>query len=674
MAEGVCPTDGVPTVRRETVEVEAGDPVMGKVFNGRYRIERLLGEGGFGKVYAATQVSMQREVALKVLHPSMAADKKQLKRFYREARAASALTSPHVVRMYDFGVDEETGTPFIVMEYLHGRTLSDLIRAEAPVPPRRAARISAQVAQALADAGAHGVVHRDLKPDNIFLMATEAMGDFVKVVDFGIAKVSDDSGAQESLTGTEMVIGTPRYMAPEQVICEPVDYRTDLYALGCILHELLTGAPVFDDRDKTALMMRHVTTPAPRLPDPLPVGGSAPQALQVVHEALLAKKLQDRPGSPATVAAILGAVEHQRPIDARALLAASRVQGLKGDVSLRETVAADESTWAPERDPGAVRRTDLRATTRDAVMPPPGLPEPGSAASTRDMGAAAMVRSSSATLPSAAAREPTPPAMRVAPQAPEPTTDGSSAGLATAERKALRRALHGPSRGLRIAAAVLVAVAAVTTTIVLAWPVVESPEEPAGDKPSPSRTVVAPTSAPASEPRALSPTPRFAAAAPATAPIVEQAGGEQVARQAPENSWARLRVDSVPPGARVMRGAVEICTTPCDERVEPSDKPIALRVAKGDRRAELTVLLTPGADVHRRVELEAARPAAKEARKERRKVSKAQERLPAGPAAEEPVPAKPPAPARRLRRIRTDEVEEPAAAKRRLRGIHRGGD
>jgi eukaryotic-like serine/threonine-protein kinase len=217
MEEPVCPEDSVATVPRDLVRQEASEEAIGKVFAGRYRIERLLGQGGFGRVFVATQLSMGRTVALKTLHPDLVTNEQHLQRFYLEARAASQLKSPHVVRIFDFGVDDESRTPFIAMEELEGRTLEAEIRDRGWLRPLHAARVLEHVARALVEAGQRGIVHRDLKPENIFLITTADRDVFAKVMDFGIAKMVGPGRTQEqSLTGTGVTVGTPRYMAPEQ--------------------------------------------------------------------------------------------------------------------------------------------------------------------------------------------------------------------------------------------------------------------------------------------------------------------------------------------------------------------------------------------------------------------------------------------------------------------------
>jgi len=301
------------------------DPLIGAIFAGRYEVEKLLGEGGFGRVYLASQLSMGRAVALKTLHKELVTEEMHLRRFYLEARAASKLMSPHVVRIYEFGVDEKTKTPFIAMEFLKGQELGHHLELYGPMPMRRAARVVSQVCKALVDASQQGIVHRDLKPDNIVLLSTATGEDHVKVMDFGVAKLTQaETESGKSLTATGMTVGTPRYMAPEQVLAERVDPRSDLYAVGCILHEVLTGGPPFPTEDRLQLLMSHVSQPAPPLPDPLPTGEPVPPALAIIHQALLAKKREERPPDAHVVAKILEAIEHEKAIDALAMIEEAR--------------------------------------------------------------------------------------------------------------------------------------------------------------------------------------------------------------------------------------------------------------------------------------------------------------------------------------------------------------
>ena len=301
----VCPIDHVSTIRADLELAHAKDPALGRVIGGRFRAERLLGEGAAGRVYAATQLSIGREVALKLLQPRHAHDRHHLRRFYREARAATRLTSQHVVQVFDFGVDDDTGAPYIAMELLRGETLGAWLAQHGPVTPAVAGRLLAPVARALIDASRAGIVHRDLKPSNIIVLTTGDGSELVKVTDFGIAKELGGDSPTETLTAHGAALGTPAYMAPEQATGGDVDHRADLYALGCILFEALTGRPPFGNAARAKLLADHLLAPAPPLPSPLPAGGSASPALVQLVAALLAKDPRDRPADARVVAQTL---------------------------------------------------------------------------------------------------------------------------------------------------------------------------------------------------------------------------------------------------------------------------------------------------------------------------------------------------------------------------------
>ncbi len=232
----------------------------GQLVSGQYRIEGLVGEGGYGAVYAATQLhaglTKGRRVALKVLHPDVLIRQSAIARFSREALLAQSLHHPNTVRLFDFG-QTERGLPFIVYEFLDGKSLEQVLVEQVRISARRTARVATQTLKALMEAHAAGIVHRDIKPANLFLCDYAGETDFVKILDFGIAasQASDDAGP---LTREGASIGTPAYMAPEQVLCEPTDGRADLYALGLVMAEALSGAPVFSGRSGMQVAMLQV--------------------------------------------------------------------------------------------------------------------------------------------------------------------------------------------------------------------------------------------------------------------------------------------------------------------------------------------------------------------------------------------------------------------------------
>lgn len=280
----LCPSDG-------TALEKTGDLLIGTTILGKYRIEERLNEGGMGAVYRATHVLMDKTVAIKVLQPSLAADEKIVARFSREARAASRISHPHAISVTDFGESEE-GIVFLVMEYLSGKTLKDIIRQDGPMPLTRVVEMIRQVGGALDAAHEQGVVHRDLKSENIMLLASNGP-EYAKVLDFGIAKIREREGEYDpGLTAPDLVIGTPQYMSPEQCSQAPgIDARSDVYSLGVIIYEMLVGHVPFSGESPTAIMMKHLQEPAPSVLEERP---DLPSAIDRVVSRAMAKQPKDR--------------------------------------------------------------------------------------------------------------------------------------------------------------------------------------------------------------------------------------------------------------------------------------------------------------------------------------------------------------------------------------------
>jgi eukaryotic-like serine/threonine-protein kinase len=241
------------------------DKLIGTTLDGRYHVEKKIGEGGMGVVFAARHAVIERPLAIKVLKREAMRDTATIRRFVQEAKAASRIGHPNIVDVTDFGTTPD-GMTYSVMEFVPGITLGAAIRAAAPFGQARAMRITAQIARALAAAHDKGIVHRDLKPENVFLLDRDGRPDFVKIVDFGIAKVTPPRGKtnEPRLTRAGSVFGTPEYMAPEQAAGRSdTDGRVDIYALGVILYEMLCGAPPFVSEGHGELIHLHISAPPP---------------------------------------------------------------------------------------------------------------------------------------------------------------------------------------------------------------------------------------------------------------------------------------------------------------------------------------------------------------------------------------------------------------------------
>jgi eukaryotic-like serine/threonine-protein kinase len=294
--EQFCPRDGSPlggSTPSGQGKTNGTDPLIGRVLGGRYRLVERLGQGGMGTVYRALHTLMDKRVAVKILRAELSSDSEAVARFHREARSASRLDHDHCIRVTDFGQSDD-GQLFLVMELLDGESLGNVTR-KGRVPPSRAAAIGAAIAEALAHAHEQGIIHRDLKPDNVFLARRgRAKGrELVKVLDFGLAKLASDSALGPSITRDGTVFGTPEYMAPEQAEGEKLDGRTDVYALGIILYQLLCGDVPFRASSFVALLTKQVSD-KPEPPSLKCPEAGIPHGLEEIVLRCLAKKPKDR--------------------------------------------------------------------------------------------------------------------------------------------------------------------------------------------------------------------------------------------------------------------------------------------------------------------------------------------------------------------------------------------
>jgi serine/threonine-protein kinase len=283
-----CPKDG-SALRPKA----GGDPLVGRVIADRYLVLALLGEGGMGRVYLGEHVKMNRQCAIKVMSPTLVNDNESLQRFAREASNAARILHPNVAAVFDYGESEKI--IYLVMEYVDGESLSTILAREGKLEPRRAIEIARQIADGLHAAHELGIVHRDLKPDNVIVAHSRSGREIPKVVDFGIAKALTEA-PQDALTRSGLVIGTPEYMSPEQLLGDPVDARADIYSLGCILYQMLTGAPAFSADTREQMIRRRLHEAPPHLREVLP---SLPSRLDTLLVHMLARSPADRLASAA---------------------------------------------------------------------------------------------------------------------------------------------------------------------------------------------------------------------------------------------------------------------------------------------------------------------------------------------------------------------------------------
>jgi serine/threonine-protein kinase len=281
------------------------------VLNERYELERRVGRGGMAEVFLARDRLLDRPVAIKILFPEFATDPSFVARFRREAQSAANLNHPNIVAVYDWG--KERGTYYIVMEYVDGRTVSDILRADRTIAPDRAAGIAADVAGALDFAHRNGVVHRDVKPGNVLITTPGE----VKVADFGIARAMA-ANSEENLTQTGSVMGTATYFSPEQALGRPVDPRSDLYSLGVVLYEMSAGKPPFQADSPVATAYKHVQEPLPPLRDAVP---DVPEGYEAITVKALAKEADQRYQAAGELRADLLRFRGGNPVGAAGVLA-----------------------------------------------------------------------------------------------------------------------------------------------------------------------------------------------------------------------------------------------------------------------------------------------------------------------------------------------------------------
>ncbi|CAN5474432.1 hypothetical protein BH23ACI1_BH23ACI1_03040 [soil metagenome] len=362
----LCPKDGTVLEGHRPTE----ERFVGAVLQGKYRLESHLSSGGMGAVFRATHVMLNKPVAVKLIKAELVSSDDVVRRFQREARAATSLNHPGIVAVYDLGQTDD-GTLYIAMELVDGRSLKDEIRRQGRIDPPRIVSIVRQVASALALAHRHHIIHRDLKPQNVMLTRDSEGREITKLLDFGIAKTFDE--VQTELTAPGYALGTPQYMSPEQTMGKDVDGRSDLYSLGVMLYEMLVGEVPFTDPSTPAILVKHMTeTPAPpsrRRPD---IG--IPPFLEAVALKCLEKDPANRYQTAEELAAALEAGagrEPARPLGASPSLAVGALRGALDDPDLTmptPQAGMEQALAAPD--------VGLRGT-RPTVPAPPVTPEAG---------------------------------------------------------------------------------------------------------------------------------------------------------------------------------------------------------------------------------------------------------------------------------------------------------
>jgi serine/threonine-protein kinase len=338
-----APAEGDSGTVRTDPSASSASKLIGLTIDGQFEIEAIIGGGAFGTVYRGRQIGLDRPVAVKVPTHEIASDPVMAKRFAREARSAARVQHPGVVGIYAVG-ELADGRPYLAMQLVDGEPL-DRILADGPLPPARALRIVRSIASALSETHAAGVVHRDLKPTNIMWRRDRNGDDRITLVDFGIAVANPGNADATRLTANGL-IGTPHYMSPEQAHGEQVDARADLYALGCLLHELVTGTPPFEGSGFEVLLA-HLGRPAPL---PSSKNPDVPESIDRVCEALLQKKPEDRPQEADELVALIDdALAELDPRHSIARSPATRPKPTKPARSLATRRDLPEGTVSPGR-------------------------------------------------------------------------------------------------------------------------------------------------------------------------------------------------------------------------------------------------------------------------------------------------------------------------------------
>jgi serine/threonine-protein kinase len=354
-----CPADG-SALLPEAALLPVDPPLAAGTMAGEYRVDKKLGAGTFGAVYAGEQPLIGKRVAIKVLHRRFSSDAEVVSRFIAEARAVNRIRHKNIIDIFSFGLLPDR-QHYFVMELLDGLTLGELLERERRLSPARALPILRGIAAGLDAAHEANVTHRDLKPDNVFLALEKDGGYFPKLLDFGIAKLVTDEMAHKTATG--VAVGTPRYMSPEQSRGRKIDHRADIYALGVVIHEVLTGKPPFDGESMMDLLIKHATVPAPRMSSVCP---DLPPELDAPVLAMLEKRPNARPASAGSAVAALDEAVRALGLD---VARAPAEPAVTAEIPDEEAPAPSTEVAPQDTAKGTVRATPLLAKTAPADAP-----------------------------------------------------------------------------------------------------------------------------------------------------------------------------------------------------------------------------------------------------------------------------------------------------------------
>lgn len=563
---------------------DQADPLLGQLVAGRYRIVSPLGEGGMGHVYLALHEAIEKQMALKVLKPEYSAKEDIVTRFQQEAISASRIKHPNVLEVFDFG-KLDNGCAFLAMEFLSGNDLADELMHHGYIKTKRALRITLQICRALASAHRAGVVHRDMKPDNVFLQRTGDGEEIVKIVDFGIAqlRLTNEEEAQSAprrrrLTKTGMIFGTPEYMAPEQAAGKKADQRVDVYAVGIMLFEMLTGAVPFTGDSFMGVLAAHLNDPVPSMLQYRP-DLDVSDALHHVVTRALAKVADERFTSMTDLAAALLATPEAQRLRAAGELNPTTLPpppptlGTSSSNLTRPHGSSDPARYGS--DPGTLGHGEVRAGAlgdADLAASRSSNPSPAPKLVTAAVGTPEQLLSGDGSKRQGTL------------QAATTTRSVDDKGGADGRRHAGQRSVIGPVLGV---AATVIAVATV------GWFVIVPSLGGAGEGAAITAGAQVNVS-PSPDPAPVEPGPSAAemvtAAAEVTPPHDTSAVEQPKVDLAPADPKVKISVVTDPPGAVLEKDGFQVCDrTPCEVELDEGEA-VEFSAVLGGRRGQAKVL------------------------------------------------------------------------------------